>query len=125
MEKIYAYNPDTCAYEEIKKPFMMHNLMLMGLMFTSLTFFILACYYHAQNDKTLALVPIIAKNCYLQVDSLKKEVVKHKHQMQAIAHQHYLMKNSLLEKEQNSQKLPLHDVYTTNDTNFLDYAYRK
>jgi hypothetical protein len=97
MEKIYSFNSENCSYEEVEKPFMMHNLLLLSLMFTSFIFFLLTCYYHSENEKTLELAPGIAKNCYSEVESLKIELYRQKQNLQMMANQKYLLKNSSIE----------------------------
>jgi hypothetical protein len=97
MEKMYAYNEDSCAYEEVEKPFMMHNMLLLALMFTSFVFFLLTCYYHAENEKTMALAPGVAKNCYAEVENLKTELLKQRTNLQIIANHKYLLKNASLD----------------------------
>jgi hypothetical protein len=89
MDKIYCWNTDTCSYEEVKKPFMMYNLLLLALMFTSAVFFLLTCYYHAQNEKTLDLVPGMARNCFSEVESLKAELNNKQKQLQLVVNQQY------------------------------------
>jgi hypothetical protein len=96
MEKVYCFNSETCSYEEIEKPYMMHNLLLLTLMSTSLVFFLLTCYYHSENEKTMDLAPGIAKNCYSEVESLKMELIRQRQHLQQIANQKYLMKNASL-----------------------------
>lgn len=127
MDKIYSFNQESCAYEEIRKPFIMHNLMLLALMFTSIVFFLLTCYYHAQNQITLGLAPGIAKNCYIEVDSLKMELVKQKQQVQLLANLQYMMKNAKLNE---SEKIPVSNknsnsnlVLIPNSPKIEEYAY--
>ncbi len=107
MHKIYIFNQESCSYEQVKKPFIMHNLMLLALMFTSVIFFLLTCYYHAQNEQTLNLAPVIAKNCYSEVDSLRTELIKQKKQVQIFANFQYLMANATLNDPINKTKSDL------------------
>ncbi|MBA3900271.1 MAG: hypothetical protein H0X62_08705 [Bacteroidetes bacterium] len=97
MEKIYCFNTENCSYEEVEKPFMMHNFLLLALMFTSTIFFLLTCYYHSENEKTLDLAPGIAKNCYTEVESLKSELFRQRQNLQLMANQRYLMNNATLD----------------------------
>jgi hypothetical protein len=115
MEKIYSFNTESCTYEEVQKPFLMHNLLLLTLMFTSVLFFLLSCYYHAENQKTLELAPSVAKNCYSEVEQLKAELFKQKQHFQLLANTKFIMKNSTLQ-----QPLP---PPTALGENHLDLAY--
>jgi hypothetical protein len=96
MEKVYAFNPESCSYEEVKKPYMMHNLLLLTLMFTSVLFFLLSCYYHAENQKTLELAPVVAKNCYTELESIKSELTKQREHYQMLSNTMFIMRNAAI-----------------------------
>ncbi|MDQ3190329.1 MAG: hypothetical protein M3Q58_01920, partial [Bacteroidota bacterium] len=129
MHNIYIFNQDSCSYEQVKKPFIMHNLMLLALMFTSVIFFILTCYYHAQNEKTLNLAPVIAKNCYTEVDSLRTELLRQKKQVQLFANLQYLMKNATLNEPPKKIKSDLKSnaslILIPNNVANAEVAYTK
>lgn len=61
MEKVYSYNHSSCSYEEIKKPFLMHNIILLLLMITSLSLFLIICFNYSKDEKTEKLAPGITK----------------------------------------------------------------
>jgi hypothetical protein len=102
MEKIYCYNPDSCSYEELRKPFMMHNFILLVLMLTSFIFFILTCYYHSQNEKTLELVPVIAKNCFSEVENLRLEIKNQRKLLQQVKNHQYMLPGVIIKGESKS-----------------------
>jgi hypothetical protein len=106
MEKVYYYNPDRCTYEEVEKPFMMHNMMLLTLLLTSFIFFMLTCYYHAQNEKTLELVPGIAKNCFSEVEHLRSEIKTQKKLLQQVKNQQYMLPGAIIRGENKSLTIP-------------------
>ncbi|HET6243039.1 MAG: hypothetical protein H0V01_09425 [Bacteroidetes bacterium] len=125
MDKFYSFNKESCVYEEVSRPFLMHNLMLLALMFTSGVFFLLTCFYYAQNEETLGLAPLVAKNCYSQVDSLKQELVKQNNRVQLMANLQYLIKNATLKDSVRISKPNNNILLIQKGPNNDEFAYAK
>jgi hypothetical protein len=109
MDKLYTFNYESCSYQELKKPFLMHNLLLIILLSTSLMFFVGACYYHSENQKTLELAPLYARKCFSDIDSLRMEIAIQQNHYQQVFNKYFLIKNGVINTSDNSWYTPMNN----------------